>query len=78
MRKQKRVDNLPKSFLIHIFFKENQTWQGEVAYSGWKKPISFCSFLELIQIIEDELDKGIDTDVIKTVIQDNKIKKPKS
>lgn len=46
------------SFLIHILYDENKTWQGKVSCPSWKKTKSFCSFLELTQIINEEVNKS--------------------
>ena len=41
-----------KTFILHLQFKQNDSWQGSIKWVESKKTILFRSALEMIKIIE--------------------------
>ncbi len=54
---EKNIYNFPKPFLIKIINNNSNTWQGIVSSPYWKKERTFCSSLELMEIINEEIKK---------------------
>lgn len=51
------------TFIIHVKYRQNATWQGEVIWADKKKKKCFRSALELLKMIDSALDHGkIDTE----------------
>ncbi len=55
---EKNIYNSPKPFLIKIINNNSNTWQGIVSSPYWEKEKTFCSSLELIEIINKEIKKN--------------------
>ena len=45
------------TFLIHIKYRQNATWQGQVTWAEKKKSCNFRSTLELLKLIDSALDE---------------------
>jgi len=52
-------ENCPvnQSFLIQIKFRQNHNWQGTIQWFEGQKKLPFRSLLEMIQLIDNALDK---------------------
>ncbi|MCI8402048.1 MAG: hypothetical protein HFI38_08205 [Lachnospiraceae bacterium] len=48
---EKKYDN-KATFLVHIQYRNNATWQGQVTWVDKKKTMSFRSALELLKLID--------------------------
>lgn len=46
-----------QSFLVQIKFRQNSCWQGSVQWLEGKKTCSFRSLLELLQLMDEALEK---------------------
>lgn len=46
------------TFIIHVRYRQNATWQGEVVWAEKKEKTSFRSALELIKLIDGALDEA--------------------
>lgn len=44
------------TFIVHIKYQQNSTWQGDVTWAEKKKKQSFRSALELLKLIDSALD----------------------
>lgn len=45
------------AFIIHVKFRQNATWQGEIKWVSRDKTQYFRSSLEMLRLIEEALDK---------------------
>jgi hypothetical protein len=45
------------AFVIHIRYRQNSTWQGEIKWIGENKTQYFRSTLEMMKLIDGALDK---------------------
>lgn len=41
------------TFLVKIYFRQRESWQGEVTWAEEKKTVSFRSALELIRLLDE-------------------------
>lgn len=63
------------TFIVHVKYRQNATWQGEVIWAERNKKQCFRSALELLKLIDGALDGGAgETEDIEE-IEDNKIEK---
>lgn len=46
------------TFIVHIKYRQNATWQGQVTWAEKKKNCNFRSALELIKLIDSALEDG--------------------
>lgn len=44
------------TFLVHVQYRQNATWQGQVTWVDQKQTQSFRSALELIKLIDSALE----------------------
>lgn len=44
------------TFVVHVQYRENATWQGEVVWAERKESLKFRSALELLRLIDSALD----------------------
>ena len=44
------------TFLVHIKYRQNATWQGEIRWVEKGKNVSFCSELELLKLMDNALE----------------------
>ncbi|MBP3927297.1 MAG: hypothetical protein J6D13_09025, partial [Clostridium sp.] len=50
------------TFIVHVKYRQNATWQGEVIWTERKQKQYFRSALELLKLIDSALDMGEGTD----------------
>ena len=49
------------TFIVHVRYRQNATWQGDILWAEKKKKLYFRSALELLKLIDSALDEeGID------------------
>lgn len=61
------------TFVVHVRYRQNATWQGDILWAEKKKKLHFRSALELLKLIDSALDEeGID--VVDTGSEDNEKK----
>ena len=41
------------TFLVHIQFRQKETWQGQVTWAEENKTVSFRSALELLRLLDE-------------------------
>lgn len=46
------------TFIVHVQFRQNATWQGTIQWVDMNKTQSFRSTLEMIKLIDEALDDG--------------------
>jgi len=46
-----------QSFLVEIKFRQNNCWQGTIQWLDGKKTCSFRSLLEMLQLMDEALEK---------------------
>jgi len=46
------------TFVVHVKFRQNATWQGTIQWVDTNKTQSFRSTLEMIKLIDEALDDG--------------------
>ncbi|MCI8764346.1 MAG: hypothetical protein HFG58_07205 [Lachnospiraceae bacterium] len=46
------------TFLVHVKYRQNSTWQGEVMWAEKRKRQYFRSALELIKLMDSALDEA--------------------
>lgn len=46
------------TFVVHVQFRQNATWQGTIQWVDTNKTQSFRSTLEMIKLIDEALDNG--------------------
>lgn len=46
------------TFVVHVQFRQNATWQGTVAWAGQNQALHFRSTLELLKIMDSALDEN--------------------
>lgn len=46
------------TFVVHVQFRQNATWQGTIQWMDANKTQSFRSTLEMIKLIDEALDNG--------------------
>lgn len=46
------------TFIVHVRYRQNATWQGEVMWAEKREKIYFRSALELIKLIDSALDEA--------------------
>lgn len=46
------------TFIIHVKYRQNATWQGEVIWADKKKKKCFRSALELLKMIDSAMEQG--------------------
>lgn len=52
------------TFIVHVLYRQNATWQGEVVWADKKKKQRFRSALELLKLMDSALDaEDSDTNV---------------
>ena len=44
------------TFIVHVLYRQNATWQGEVVWADKKKKQRFRSALELLKLMDSALD----------------------
>ena len=44
------------TFLVHIKYRQNATWQGEIRWVEKGNNVSFCSELELLKLMDNALE----------------------
>ena len=52
------------TFLIHVKFRQNTSWQGQVLWAERKKKVYFRSVLELLKLVGTALEQGDQEDDI--------------
>lgn len=45
------------TFVIHVQFRKNATWQGEVIWAEQQKKMCFRSALELLKLMDGAMDQ---------------------
>ena len=50
------------TFIVHVKYRQNSTWQGEVIWTEHKKKQFFRSALELLKLIDSALDEDKDAE----------------
>lgn len=45
------------TFIVHVQFRQNATWQGEVVWAEQQKKICFRSALELLKLMDGAMNK---------------------
>lgn len=59
MPKAENTEQMPKttkaSFVIHVEYQENATWQGTLTWTNTKKTAHFRSALEMIKLIDSAM-----------------------
>lgn len=60
MEQEKVVSQSGKkgTFVVHVQYRQNATWQGQVVWAEKKITKSFRSALELLKLIDSALDEG--------------------
>ena len=48
------------TFLVHVHFRQNATWQGQVTWVEKKHTCQFRSALELLKLMDDALREGVE------------------
>lgn len=51
------------TFIVHVMFRQNATWQGEVVWADKKKKQRFRSALELLKLMDSALDGEMDEEI---------------
>lgn len=46
------------TFMVHVQYRQNATWQGQVTWVEQKQTVQFRSALELLKLIDSALDTG--------------------
>ncbi|HIT64097.1 MAG TPA: hypothetical protein IAC37_06550 [Candidatus Ventrimonas merdavium] len=46
------------TFVVHVNYRQNATWQGEVVWADTKQRCRFRSALELLKLIDGALDEA--------------------
>ena len=46
------------TFVVHVQYRQNATWQGTVVWADKNKSQQFRSALELMKLIDSALDEG--------------------
>lgn len=46
------------TFVVHVMYRQNATWQGNVLWAEADKSCNFRSALELIKLMDSALDEG--------------------
>lgn len=55
---EQRTDKDRATFVVHVQFRQNATWQGTVQWVDTNKSQNFRSTLELIKLIDEALDNS--------------------
>ena len=45
------------TFIVHVRYRQNATWQGDILWAEKKKKLYFRSALELLKLIDSALDE---------------------
>lgn len=54
------------TFVLHIRFRKNKSWQGSIEWLEKKQTLYFRSALELIKIIDSTNEQGYQVEVLDT------------
>ncbi len=60
------------TFIVHVKYRQNSTWQGDVVWVEQKKRKSFRSALELLKMIDEALEAPAETADLEIVNENEK------
>ena len=58
------------TFIIHVQFRRNATWQGTISWTEQKKTQRFRSTLEMIKLMDEALAESTDQESTSWVSQE--------
>jgi hypothetical protein len=57
-----KIENGKASFVVHVQFRQNATWQGTLQWLDKNKTMHFRSALEMLKMIDEALDENAETE----------------
>lgn len=58
IKQKKNRSTESTTFLIHVLFRQNSSWQGELCWIESGRTINFRSLLEMLMLMEEAMDKS--------------------